>query len=84
MSDDPFDHNGECRYCDELGMHRADCSWLLQLMQEHAVFAAGAEELAARIDALETENKGLREALLALQLEVELLHHERDYEEPRE
>jgi hypothetical protein len=84
MRDDPFDHNGECRYCDELGMHRADCSWLLQLMQEHAVFAAGAEELAARIDALETENKGLREALLALQLEVELLHHERDYEEPRE
>jgi hypothetical protein len=31
----PFDHNGECRYCDELGMHRADCSWLLQLQADY-------------------------------------------------
>jgi Skp family chaperone for outer membrane proteins len=33
-ADDPFDHNGECRFCDELGMHRADCPWLLDRVQE--------------------------------------------------
>jgi hypothetical protein len=58
---DPFDHNGECRFCDELGYHRADCSWLLQLMREHAMWSAGSEELAKRIDELEAENKKLRE-----------------------
>jgi len=36
MSDDPFDHNGECRFCDEQGMHRADCPWLLELQRENA------------------------------------------------
>jgi hypothetical protein len=25
----PFDHNGECLYCDGLGTHSADCRWLI-------------------------------------------------------
>jgi hypothetical protein len=40
MTDDPFDHNGECKFCDEQAMHRADCPWLLQLIAEHARLAA--------------------------------------------
>jgi hypothetical protein len=34
-TEQPFDHNGECRFCDELGMHRADCSWLLKLQADY-------------------------------------------------
>jgi hypothetical protein len=30
---DPFDHNAECRFCDEQAGHRADCPWLLALQQ---------------------------------------------------
>lgn len=25
---DPFDHNGECRFCDEPGAHADDCAWV--------------------------------------------------------
>lgn len=74
MSDDPFDHNGECRFCDELGMHRADCKWLLQLIAEVERLR---RELAAAVDATETnwrlkcetqaEIERLREALLDLE-----------------
>lgn len=31
---DPFDHNGECRFCDEPAGHAADCSWLLRLQEQ--------------------------------------------------
>lgn len=31
---DPWDHNGECRYCDEQGMHRADCTWLVEMLKK--------------------------------------------------
>jgi hypothetical protein len=31
-SDQPFDHNAECRFCDEQGMHAIDCPWLLGLI----------------------------------------------------
>jgi regulator of replication initiation timing len=34
MAADPWDHNGECTFCDELGAHAADCSWLLALEAE--------------------------------------------------
>jgi hypothetical protein len=30
----PFDHNVECTYCDEQAGHRADCPWLLALLQQ--------------------------------------------------
>ena len=30
----PFDHNGECRYCDEQAMHAADCPWLDRLVKQ--------------------------------------------------
>lgn len=30
LSKDPFDHNGECIYCDEFEMHRPNCPWLLK------------------------------------------------------
>jgi hypothetical protein len=79
VTDDPFDHNGECRYCDELGYHRADCSWLLQLIREHALWSAGSEELAKRVDALETENKQLR----ADYTEAVRLYRERDAQAAR-
>ena len=40
----PWDHNGECTYCDEQGMHRADFPWLLRLIAEverlHAALGA--------------------------------------------
>ena len=26
---DPFDHNGECIYCDEQGEHQKNCPWLV-------------------------------------------------------
>jgi hypothetical protein len=32
--DDPFDHNAECTFCDEQGMHTADCPWIEQLVAE--------------------------------------------------
>jgi hypothetical protein len=31
--ENPFDHNVECRFCDEQAGHRADCGWLLSLVQ---------------------------------------------------
>jgi hypothetical protein len=52
VSDDPFDHNAECTFCDEQGMHRADCPWLLQVLQEHAMWSAGVEDAAREIDRL--------------------------------
>lgn len=33
--ENPWDHNAECRYCDEQGMHRADCAWLEQVIVEN-------------------------------------------------
>jgi hypothetical protein len=39
MIEQPFDHNGECRYCDELGMHRADCAWLVEQLNVQAFIA---------------------------------------------
>jgi hypothetical protein len=44
--DQPFDHNGECTFCDEPGMHRADCPWLLQLLAE-------VEDLRAKVEYLQ-------------------------------
>lgn len=35
LSQSPFDHNVECRYCDEQAAHRADCPWLVALVEEH-------------------------------------------------
>jgi len=56
----PFDHNAECRYCDEQAMHRADCTWLVETLKkgEHfqRVAAALERELVAatqKIEALE-------------------------------
>jgi hypothetical protein len=43
-ADNPFDHNGECVACDEQGMHRADCPWLLQLI---AALAAARRDTSA-------------------------------------
>jgi hypothetical protein len=60
LADNPFDHNLECRYCDEQAAHRIDCPWFLQLVQEHAFWSSGAQELAARVDQLEAENAALR------------------------
>jgi hypothetical protein len=37
---DPWDHNGECLHCDELGMHRADCPWLLAVIARVAELEA--------------------------------------------
>ena len=34
--DYPFDHNGECLICDEMGEHADDCTWLIV---ERSVFA---------------------------------------------
>jgi hypothetical protein len=48
----PWDHNAECRYCDEQGMHRADCSWLMALEARVASLEAElqtANELANQI-----------------------------------
>jgi hypothetical protein len=45
MTTQPFDHNGECIHCDELGMHRADCPWLLDLIAEHDRVSAELAEL---------------------------------------
>jgi chromosome segregation ATPase len=33
-AEQPFDHNGECRHCDEPGMHRADCPWLVARLDD--------------------------------------------------
>jgi len=33
-SEQPFDHNGECTFCDEQAAHRADCPWLLERLEE--------------------------------------------------
>jgi ferritin len=30
--ENPFDHNVECRYCDEQAAHAADCPWLEKLL----------------------------------------------------
>jgi NAD(P)-dependent dehydrogenase (short-subunit alcohol dehydrogenase family) len=38
----PWDHNAECRYCDEQAAHAADCSWLVKL---EAQLPATEEEL---------------------------------------
>lgn len=38
VGENPFDHNAECRYCDEQAAHRADCPWLLELVREHRQF----------------------------------------------
>ena len=50
MTTTPWDHNGECTFCDELGMHRADCPWLLALIAERdrlrEIVAAHETELA--------------------------------------
>lgn len=29
--ENPWDHNVECRFCDEQAAHAADCPWLLRL-----------------------------------------------------
>ena len=42
----PFDHNAECRFCDEQAMHRADCPWLMAL--EAKVAELDAQLLALR------------------------------------
>jgi hypothetical protein len=34
MDRNPWDHNAECRYCDEQGMHRADCEWLIDVLEQ--------------------------------------------------
>lgn len=39
-SDNPFDHNAECRFCDEQAMHRADCPWLVDLVENYQLLLA--------------------------------------------
>jgi hypothetical protein len=70
MIEQPFDHNGECRYCDELGMHRADCAWLLEMVADHArlqkaaaMLAVGTDDLAVAFDEQQTEIERLRARL---------------------
>jgi hypothetical protein len=55
ISLDPFDHNGECRYCDELGMHRADCPWLLEVLAENKRLREIEIVLREEIDSLRKE-----------------------------
>jgi cell division protein FtsB len=76
----PFDHNGECRYCDELGMHRADCAWLLEMVADHArlqkaaaMLAVGTDDLAVAFDEQQTEIEQLRAQLDAAKDEIEKL-----------
>lgn len=61
----PWDHNAECRYCDEQGMHRADCSWLVAL-------EAKVEQLEARLQI----DPGGSDAIDGLQGAVDLLREQ--------
>jgi hypothetical protein len=67
MIEQPFDHNGECRYCDELGMHRADCAWLVEQLRLLDVYRAGAEDAIKEIDRLHAEVKALQDGSHRLQ-----------------
>lgn len=38
--DNPWDHNGECRFCDEQAMHTAECPWVAALIEQLRDYAA--------------------------------------------
>jgi len=63
MTDDPFDHNAECRFCDEQGAHRADCEWLLRLQADVVRLEEAATALGAQWKAVAAERDRLRAAL---------------------
>lgn len=60
--DQPFDHNSECRFCDELGGHTAGCPWLLERLEELRQLRDRLQSFAGldRIDLLEAEVEALR------------------------
>lgn len=41
----PWDHNGECKYCDEQGYHHMDCPWVQGLITEIGRKSAAIEAL---------------------------------------
>jgi hypothetical protein len=56
VSDDPFDHNAECTFCDEQAMHRADCPWLLRLIADQDTLATTIRNMSNFADALKRGN----------------------------
>jgi hypothetical protein len=76
-NEQPFDHNGECTFCDELAGHRADCSWLLDLIADHARLqqaaarlAVGTDDLTLVFEAQQAEIERLRAEVARLQQEL--------------
>jgi uncharacterized coiled-coil protein SlyX len=72
-TDGPWDHNGECRFCDEPAMHRADCSWLLKLEAKAATADEALAGLVTRLAELETDVKRYRRRIVELKATVATL-----------
>jgi len=68
--DQPFDHNAECRFCDEQAAHAADCPWLLQLIHEHTLFAVEIEEYSRSFALYHNASMALMHAYKAAHPEV--------------
>jgi len=62
-TDQPFDANGECRECDEQLAHRADCPWLLRLIEENQKYLTWleAEQMKTEVAEKDAEIEKLRE-----------------------
>jgi hypothetical protein len=65
MVKSPYDHNGECIYCDELGEHAPDCEWL-KILEGAAGFTFNkAQKIAVRKPFSEPEKVDIDQILEA-------------------
>jgi len=62
----PFDHNGECTHCDEHLAHRADCPWLLELINLLATLTTERDKL--RGDLLKRSNEKRQQLITLIEI----------------